>query len=211
MTEAQEIQIPAGWVRNAAGNLVHESEISEQDKLRDRVVTDIAAIALRLNGELKALKEKALADIDDLITIAGEKYDMKLGGPKGNVSLLSFDGRFKLKRIHQDSIGYTEAMEVAKAKVFEFISRLGQTVHEDAHKHLFTLATRAFRPTKSGEISLSRVTDMMHAEIDDPDWKAAKQAVMDSLIVNGKAVYVQIQVRGEGKKYSTVLLDIAGV
>ncbi|MDF3840458.1 DUF3164 family protein [Pseudomonas citronellolis] len=205
------IEIPAGWVRNATGNLVHESEISEQDRLRDRVVMDIAAVALRLNSELKALKAKALADIDDLITIAGEKYDMKLGGPKGNVSLLSFDGQFKLKRIHQDSIGYTEAMEVAKAKVFECISRWGQTVHEDAHKHLFTLATRAFRPTKSGEISISRVTEMLGAEINDPDWKAAKQAVMDSLIVNGKAVYIQVQQRAEGKKYSTILLDIAGV
>lgn len=211
MAENQEIQIPAGWVRNATGNLQHESEISEQDKLRDRVVMDIATVALRLNSELKALKEKALADIDDLITIAGEKYDMKLGGPKGNVSLLSFDGRFKLKRIHQDSIGYTETMEVAKAKVFECISRWGQTVHEDAHKHLFTLATRAFRPTKNGEISISRVTDMLRAEINDPDWKKAKQAVMDSLIVNGKAVYIQVQERVEGKKYSTILLDIAGV
>ncbi|HCT4763188.1 DUF3164 family protein [Pseudomonas aeruginosa] len=211
MADTQEIQIPAGWVRNAAGNLVHENEISEQDKLRDRVVMDIAAVALRLNGELKALKEKALADIHDLITIAGEKYDMKLGGPKGNVSLLSFDGRFKLKRIHQDSIGYTEEMEVAKAKVFECISRWGQTVHEDAHKHLFTLATRAFRPTKSGEISISRVTDMLRAEINDPDWRKAKQAVQDSLIVNGKAVYIQVQERVEGKKYSTILLDIAGV
>lgn len=205
------IQIPAGWVRNATGNLVHETEISEQDKLRDRVVMDIAAVALRLNTELKALKEKALADIDDLITIAGEKYNMKLGGPKGNVSLLSFDGSFKLKRIHQDSVGYTEAMEVAKAKVFECISRWGQTVHEDAHKHLFTLATRAFRPTRSGEISISRVTEMLGAEINDPDWQMAKQAVMGSLIVNGKAVYIQVQQRVEGKKYSTILLDIAGV
>lgn len=211
MADTNQIEIPAGWLRNAAGNLVHESEISEQDKLRDSVVMAIASVALRLNSELKALKDKALSDIDDLITIAGEKYDMKLGGPKGNISLLSFDGSFKLKRIHQDSIGYTEEMEVAKAKVFECISRWGQTVHEDAHKHLFTLATRAFRPTKGGEISISRVMDMLRAEINDPDWKKAKQAVQDSLIVNGKAVYIQVQQRGEGKKYSTILLDIAGV
>lgn len=208
---AEQIQIPEGWVRNAAGNLVHESEISEQDKLRDQVVMGIATVAQRLNAELKALKEKALADINDLITISGEKYDMKLGGPKGNVSLLSFDGQFKLKRIHQDSIGYTEAMEVAKAKVFECISRWGQTVQEDAHKHLFTVATRAFRPTRTGEISIARVTDMLGAEIDDPDWKQAKQAVIDSLIVNGKAVYIQVQQRVGDKKYQTILLDIAGV
>lgn len=211
MAEAQAIQIPEGWVRNAAGNLVHESEIREQDKLRDRVVMDIAQEAQRLHDALKALKEKALADIDDLITIAGEKYDMKLGGPKGNVSLLSFDGRYKLKRIYSDTITYTEEMEVAKAKVFECISRWGKTAHEDAHKHLLTLATRAFRLNRNGEISISRVTDMIRAEINDPDWKKAMQAVQDSLIVNGRAVYIQVQERIGEKKYSTILLDIAGV
>ncbi|MCY1312789.1 hypothetical protein D9M70_632430 [compost metagenome] len=52
---------------------------------------------------------------------------------------------------------------------------------------------------------------MLGAEINDPDWKKAKQAVMDSLIVNGKAVYIQVQERVGDKKYRTILLDIAGV
>ena len=114
MQQAQQIVIPEGWVRNAIGNLVHETEIREQDKLRDGVVTEIAKKAVELNASLKALKDKALADIADLISIAGEKYDMKLGGPKGNVTLTSFDGRFRLQRVCADRITYTEEMEVAR-------------------------------------------------------------------------------------------------
>ncbi len=207
MTEAKHIPIPEGWVRNAVGNLVHESEIREQDKLRDRVVTDIAAEANRLHEALKALKKKALSDIDDLISIAGEKYDMKLGGPKGNVSLLSFNGQYKVMRVYADRVTYTEEMEVAKAKVFERIRSWG----EESNKHLLTLATNAFRLNRHGEISISRVTEMMRAEIDDSEWKKAMDAVKDSLIVSGSAVYIRVQQRQDNGQYETINLDIAGV
>lgn len=207
MAEAKHFPIPEGWVRNAVGNLVHESEIREQDKLRDRVVSDIAADALRLNKALKTLKDKALRDIDDLVSIAGEKYDMKLGGPKGNVSITSFDGAFKVQRVYADRISYTEEMEVAKAKVFECIRSWG----EESNKHLLTLATNAFRLNRNNEISISRVTEMMRAEIDDPEWKKAMAAVKDSLTVSGSAVYVRVQERDADGKYQTIILDMAGV
>ncbi|MBL0949181.1 MAG: DUF3164 family protein [Pseudomonas sp.] len=208
---AEQIEIPEGWVRNAAGGLQHESEIREQDKMRDMVVMGIVKDAVRLHEELKALKKRALEEIDDLIVIAGEKFDMKLGGPKGNVSLISFDGNYKVKRIYSNVMAFTEEMEVAKIKVFECISRWGQTVNEDAHKHLFTLATNAFRLNTKGEISLSRVLEMTRVDIDDEDWKQAMAAVKDSIIVNGKAVYIQVQERVGEKAYKTILLDIAGV
>lgn len=205
--QTEQIQIPEGWVRNAVGNLVHESEIREQDKLRDRVVTDLVIEAIRLNQALKALKEKALGDIADLISIAGEKYDMKLGGPKGNVSITSFDGRYKVQRVYSDRITYTEEMEVAKAKVFECIRSWG----EDSNKHLLTLATNAFRLNRQGEISISRVTEMMRADIDDPEWKKAMEAVKDSLIVSGSAVYIRVYERVGEDRYQAISLDIAGV
>ncbi|MCY1266044.1 hypothetical protein D9M68_437520 [compost metagenome] len=207
MAEAKHISIPEGWVRNAVGNLVHESEIREQDKLRDRVVTDIATKAIALHESLKALKKQALDDIDDLIAIAGEKYDMKLGGPKGNVSIISFDGRYKVLRVCADRVTYTEEMEVAKAKVFECIRSWG----EESNKHLLTLATNAFRLNRQGEISVSRVAEMMRAEIDDTEWKKAMEAVKDSLIVCGSAVYVRVQERQDNGQYETINLDIAGV
>ncbi|PIA66160.1 sulfate transporter [Ectopseudomonas toyotomiensis] len=208
---AEQIQVPEGWLRNAAGGLQHESEIREQDKMRDMVVMGIVKDAVRLHEELKALKKRALEEIDDLVTIAGEKFDMKLGGPKGNVSLISFDGRYKVKRVYSNVQTFTEEMEVAKVKVFECISRWGKTVSEDAHRHLFTLATNAFRLTRQGEISLSRVQEMTRVDIDDEDWKKAMEAVKDSIIVNGKAVYIQVQERVGEKAYRTILLDIAGV
>lgn len=205
--QEQQIHIPEGWVRNAIGNLVHETEIREQDKLRDGVVTDIAATAVALSAALKALKEKALTDIDDLISIAGEKYDMKLGGPKGNVTLTSFDGSYRVQRVSADRITYTEEMEVAKAKVFECI----RSWSDDSNKHLVTIATNAFRLNRQGEISVSRVAEMMRIEIDDPEWKKAMEAVKDSLAVSGKAIYVRVQERQKDGAYKTISLDIAGV
>ncbi|MFI8383325.1 DUF3164 family protein [Pseudomonas sp. NPDC079086] len=207
MQQAQQIVIPEGWVRNAIGNLVHETEIREQDKLRDGVVTEIAKKAVELNAALKSLKEKALADIADLISIAGEKYDMKLGGPKGNVTLTSFDGGYRVQRVCADRITYTEEMEVAKAKVFECI----RSWSDVSHKHLVTIASNAFRLNRQGEISVARVAELMRIEIDDPEWRKAMEAVKDSLSVAGKAVYIRIQERQADDSYETIILDIAGV
>ncbi|MCY1384369.1 hypothetical protein D9M69_726160 [compost metagenome] len=76
---------------------------------------------------------------------------------------------------------------------------------------MLTLATNAFRLNRQGEISISRVTEMMRAEIDDPEWKKAMEAVKDSLIVSGSAVYIRVQERRGDGQYETINLDIAGV
>jgi len=132
---------------------------------------------------------------------------MKLGGPKGNVTLTSFDGRYRVQRVSADRITYTEEMEVAKAKVFECI----RSWSDESNKHLVTIATNAFRLNRQGEISVSRVAEMMRIEIDDPEWKKAMEAVKDSLAVSGKAIYVRVQERMKDGAYKTVSLDIAGV
>ncbi|MCO1337277.1 DUF3164 family protein, partial [Microbulbifer sp. OS29] len=63
-----------------------EDQVREHDKLRDSTVRTLADIAEKLNVALGQFKEKALADVADLVSIAAEKYDVKMGGEKGNVS-----------------------------------------------------------------------------------------------------------------------------
>ena len=90
-------QIPDGFVKNAAGHLVPEHQVREQDKLRDNVARDLAAQAVAISDSMTAFKAKALADIEDLISISLERYGVKLGGKKGNVSITTYDGEFKIE------------------------------------------------------------------------------------------------------------------
>lgn len=100
--------IPAGYMKNALGHLVPEANVREQDKLRDQVARSLVADALKINELLAAFKQKALGDIEDLVKIAGERYDVTLGGKKGNISVISYDGQFKVQRSVADLIQFTE-------------------------------------------------------------------------------------------------------
>lgn len=199
--------IPEGYRPNAVGHLVHESEVKEQDLLRDQVVTDLVTRGEAIHKTLQEYKEKALSDIADLINISSQKWELSLGGKKGNVSLTSFDGELMIQRVYADRISYSEEMEVAKHKVLECV----ESWSAGSNKHLSTLAMRAFQTNKKGEISISRIIEMLNYEIDDKNWMQAMEAVRHSLKVCGTAVYVRIYRRDENGKYRNLVLNISGV
>lgn len=208
MAEAHAIQIPDGWVRNAAGNLVHESEIREHDKLRDSVARDLAGLALTINQLLVEFKQKALADIADLIAVSSERYGVTLGGQKGNVSITTFDGEYKIERAYADRITFTEEILAAK----ELIDQCVRTWSEGINNHLRTLVDRAFRVNRQGQLMVKDVLSLLRVEIDDPDWKMAMQALKDSIQVNGTAVYIRVYRRdGHTDQYQPINLTLAGV
>lgn len=58
----------------------------------------VATRAIRLHQELTEFKKDTLGEVADLVKIAGERYDVTLGGKKGNVSISSYDGKHKVQR-----------------------------------------------------------------------------------------------------------------
>lgn len=200
--------IPAGYRKNALGHLVPESDVREQDKLRDQVAGELAGQAIALNKALAEFKKKALADIADLVSIAGERYGVQMGGKKGNVSIMSYDGQFKVVRSYAERISFTEEMEVAKQAVFDCISSWST----GASDHLLAIVNRVFSPNRNGQIRTADVLDLLRLEIDDPKWQAAMQAVKDSILIVGTAVYVRVYQRiGTTDQYQAIPLDLAGV
>lgn len=207
-TQHTPAAIPAGFVKNAAGHMVPEEQVREQDKLRDQVARDLSAEAITLHAALKAFKARALADIADLVSIAGERYGVSMGGKKGNVSIISYDGQFKVVRSYADRISFTEEMEVAKEAVLGCVNAWA----EGANNHLRAIVNRVFTPSRNGQIKTSDVLDLLRLEIDDEQWKSAMQAVKDSILVVGTAVYVRIYERiGSTDQYRAIPLDLAAV
>jgi len=200
--------VPAGFVKNALGHLVPDSQVREQDKLRDQVARDLASEAVVLHAALTKFKARALGDIADLVSIAGERYGVSMGGKKGNVSIVSYDGQFKVQRSYADRISFTEEMEVAKQMVLECVNSWS----EGANSHLRAIVSRVFSPNRNGQIKTADVLDLLRLEIDDERWKAAMQAVKDSILVTGSAVYVRVYERiGSTDQYKAIPLDLAAV
>lgn len=199
------IEIPAGFVKNAAGHLVPEHQVRDQDKLRDNVARDLAAQAVAISESMAAFKAKALADIEDLISISLERYGVKLGGKKGNVSITTYDGEFKIERALANRLSFTEEILAAKELIYACIRKWSA----GADRHLMALVDRAFTG-RNGEIRTNDVLDLMRLEIDDDDWKTAMEALRDSIQVNGKAVYIRVYRRIGDDRYEQINLNLAG-
>ncbi|MDR7024356.1 DUF3164 family protein [Pseudomonas peli] len=208
MVDTNQTPVPDGYVRNAAGHLVPEHQVRDHDKLRDSVAGDLAKQALAISEALGNFKTKALADIADLISLSAEKYGVKLGGKKGNVSIVTYDGRFKIERAMADRLTFTEEILAAK----ELIDQCIRKWSEGADQHLRVLVDRAFRANKQGQIKTGDVLSLLRVEIDDPDWKMAMEALKDSIQVNGTAIYIRVYQRvGNTDRYEPINLNIAAV
>lgn len=208
MAETVQTAVPPGYMRNASGHLVPIAQVREQDLLRDQVARELAASASAIHDQLKAFKLKALTDIADLVRIAGERYDVTMGGTKGNVSILSYDGQYKVVRAVSELISFTEELEAAKALINACIDRWSQ----GANANIRALVDRAFRTDTKGQIKTAAVLELLRLEIDDDEWKRAMDAIKDSIQSTGTATYVRVYERvGESDQYRAISLDLAAV
>jgi len=199
---------PDGYMKNALGHLVPRANVREQDLMRDEVARNLASQASALNQALSDFKKKALGDMADLIKIAGERYEVTLGGKKGNVSISSYDGKYKVQRSVADRIQFTEEIEAAKALINQCIARWS----EGANDNIRAIVDRAFSKDTKGQIKTSAVLDLMRLEIDDAEWKRAMEAIRDSIQTTGTAVYVRVYERiGDSDQYKAIPLDLAAV
>ena len=204
MTE--QIEIPEGCMRNALGHFVPMAQVREHDKLRDGVARELASQAVAISEALAAFKKKALADIDDLIAISLERYNVKLGGKKGNVSITTYDGQFKIEKALADRLTFTDEIIAAKELIYACTRKWSQ----GANDHLMRLVDRAFIG-RNGQIRTNDVLGLLRLEIDDPEWKTAMVALKDALQVNGKAVYIRVYQRVGDERYEPINLSLAGV
>ncbi len=170
MNQAVQPHIPEGYMMDSQGRLVPADQVSEQDQLRDQLVNGLVPKALGLNQALKAFKDEALTDIDDLVTIAGERYGAKLGGKKGNVTLTSYDGQYKVVRSFREVIAFTEEIEAGKALIDNCLRRWST----NADPHLMAVVEQAFRTNTKGEIRTGKILDLMRLSIDDDEWKRSR-------------------------------------
>lgn len=201
-------QIPAGYWKDADGRLVHETLIKPIDRTRDQLVRELVAKA---KGEAMALakfKAAAFADIAAFVELSAEQYGVKLGGTKGNISLVSYDGAFKVVRQVQDAIVFDERLQVAKKLIDNCIQRWA----EGGNVNIRALVNDAFQVNREGRINTSRVLGLRRLDIVDDEWARAMQAISDSVRTSGSSTYVRCYERvGNSDQYTPISLDVAAV
>lgn len=208
MNQPQQKPIPAGYMQDAKGALWPTETIREIDRTRDELVREIVAKAKAQSEQLAKFKAGVFGDIEAFIQLSGEKYGVAMGGKKGNVSLLSFDGRYKVQRAVSESLAFDERLQIAKELVNECIHLWS----EGSRSEIRALINDAFQVDKEGRVNTSRILSLRRLEITNEKWQKAMQAIGESIQVAGSKTYFRVYERvGDTDQYQPISLDIAGV
>ena len=203
----QHVEIPAGFKQDAKGRLIPETHIKPIELERDDLTQALIANAKILQAQMQEFKRQAFNDVTAFVQLSAEQYDIKIGGNKGNITLLSFDGKYKVVRQIQDSIRFDERLSAAKALIDECI----QSWSEGSSDNIKILVNDAFQVDKEGKISVSRVLGLRRHAIEDARWQKAMQAISDSIIVTDSKNYIRFYERDSEGKYQAISLDFANI
>lgn len=201
----QAQSIPDGYMKDAQGRLVPVEMVREIDRTRDAIVREIIAKALNISTLLAHFKIGAMGDIETFIELSAERFGVKLGGVKGNVQLMTFDGEYKIMRAIDEYVVFDERLQVAKQLVDECIHKWS----EGSCAEIRALVNGAFQVDKQGKVNVKRILGLRSLDIQDETWQLAMTAISESLQTVGSKAYLRIYKRDPDGKYNQISLDIA--
>ena len=195
------------YKKDQHGRLIPLSLIDEVDLLRDELVNQLVEKALVLQDQMRDFKVESTSEIESFVELSMAQYGVKLGGKKGNLSLMSFDGEYKVKIHINEHLEFDERLIAAKELVDACLHRWTA----DSNDNVKALIDHAFQTDKAGKINTSRVLGLLRLEIEDKQWVTAMKALKDSIMVSDTTSYLNIYKRNELGKYELVPLSLSAL
>jgi hypothetical protein len=199
--------IPDGYMANAKGYLIPEANVKPVDKLRDELAHHIVAAAKELQASMRSFRAGVLGDIQAFADLSAEKYGAKRGGNKGNLSLLSFDGRYKVQVQISEHMAFDERLQAAKALIDECLTEWAQGSRDEIR----AIINQAFDVDKEGRVNTGAILGLRRLDIQDERWRSAMEAIADSLQVVGSKKLLRVYERQDDGSYSPIPLDLAAL
>jgi hypothetical protein len=196
------------YLRDAKGNLVPVATIKAGDLLMDELVRNVLTSARELSAQIAAFKAATFEDVGGLQALLAQQYGASVGGAKGNLTLLTFDGCQKIQVQVADLIEFGPELQTAKGIIDECLTRWsgGSPVELQA------LVNRVFSVEKQGQINRAELFMLLRVEIQDESWKRAMDAIRDSIRPVGSRTYVRFYERpAPDAQWRAVSLDMASV
>lgn len=198
---------PKGYLKAANGSLVPESKVKDIDKIRSKFCEDLCKEAKKVQATLLAFRLTAMESVAEFVERSGADYGVNMGGKKGNVTLISFDGRYKVVRQIQERIDFGEQLLVAKSLIDECIIDWSR----GSKAEIKVIVNQAFEMDKEGKVSPARVLGLRKVDIVDERWQRAMKAISDSMQISGSKPYLRCYERNDAGEYIAIVLDVAGV
>lgn len=200
--------VPEGFWRDAKGRLIPVGMVKEIDRARDTLVGDIINRALPINVSLKLFKNWSFDEVDAFRALSAEQYDANIGGEKGNITLYSFDGEYRVQVAIQDRIAFDERLQTAKTLIDECIKDWSV----GSRPEILAIIEEAFKVDKEGNINTGDILKLRRLNITDEKWLQAMDAISESVQVVNSCRYIRIYQRsGDNNQYTQISLNITGV
>jgi hypothetical protein len=187
------------------GRLVPVDQIREIDRERDALVQEIVGKAHVVSTQIQQFKAGVMGDIQAFVDLSAERFEVKIGGAKGNITLLSYDGRYKVARAIDEYIVFDERLQVAKALVDECIHDWS----EGSRSEIRVLINDAFQVDQQGKVNTKRILGLRRLNITDERWKRAMDAIGESIQVTGSKAYLRVYERQADGSYTQISLDVS--
>jgi Protein of unknown function (DUF3164). len=194
-------------MRNALGQDVPVSLVKEVDQLRDGVVMDLVTRFARQRNVLMALKKHTVDEIETFLKLSAERFKQDVGGKKGNVTLYSYDGRYKVVRSVSDNMVFDEGLSSAKNLIDQCLTDWGKGSRPETR----LIIDRAFRPNTAGRVSTSAILSLRTLAINDPRWIMAMHAISESLKAMSSKAYYRVFEKDENDKWRPICIDFAAL
>ena len=196
------------YLRDAKGSLVPITAIRAADLLMDELVREMVAEAVKLSADIVAFKVSSFRRVGELQALIAQQYNAKIGGPKGNITLSSFDGCQKVQVQAADQLEFGPELEAAKALIDECLNEWAAT----SGAELRALVNRVFQVDQQGKISTARVLGLRRHDIADAKWQQAMKAIGDSMKIASTKPYIRFYERDDATgEYTPINLDVAAV
>jgi hypothetical protein len=196
----------ASYLRDAKGALIPLAAIKAQDLLMDETVREMLADAHALEAQIAAFKRRSFERVTALQELMAQEYDATVGGKKGNLTLLTFDGCGKVTVQVSDLLEFGPELQAAKTLVDECLTEWSEgSAHE-----MRALVNRVFQVDQQGKINRGALFMLLRVETTNPRWKRAMDAIRDSMRVVGSKTYMRFYDRGQpDAAWGVVSLDMA--
>lgn len=198
---------PEGYRLNDKGHLIPVDKIKDIDLLRDELVQKLISQAKELQANMTSTKDILFDEFNGFIELSAKEYDTVFGGKKGNASIMSFDGRYKIQMAISDNLVFDERLQIAK-------SLIDECLHEwtkDSNDNIKAIIDNAFAVDKEGKINIRRVLALKNLKISDEKWLKAMQAISDAQQIVSSKEYIRFYERDEHGKYQQISLDFSNV
>ena len=199
---------PPGYWQDANGNLVPEANVKQIDQVRNNLVYNLCQMAEAESLALAKFKASVMKEVASFCDLSMLEYNVQAGGDKGNVSLASYDGKYKVIRQVQSKIVFGEQLMAAKALIDACVREWAP----GANVNIMALVNHAFQTDQAGKINTERVLSLRRLDIKDEKWQQAMQAIADSMQTASTKPYIRFYIRNEATMdYTAISLDVAAV